>query len=272
MNFNDKQRFFTADISTKEWIGEVVSVEDPMKMLRVKAKVFGLFDTDEIEDDMLPWLFPSTGMSFAGGAGGSGEVDVPKVGTYIKVKFPNGDIYSGQYFGIPNINEKIRNEILAKEYDGVHVIKYDEDEDLQIYYTPLQGIIMKLKECTVNVTKEQSVHIETKDGNVLELNSDADAKDGKITLYVKCNKNIDIVTKGDTHVDVSGKCTINSGTLELGADGCQENVVLGKSFKTIFDNHFHIGNLGMPTSTASTTGFTCPISRDVKTTNIGGNK
>lgn len=272
MNFSEKNRFYSTDISQKEWIGEVISTEDPMKMLRVRAKVYGLFDGEDMDEDMIPWLFPSNSASFSSTSGGSGNFDVPKVGTMVKVSFPNGDIYSGQYVGMPNINESFRNEVLAKEYDCVHAMRLDDEEGLQIYYTPLQGIIMKLKECTVNVTKEQSVHIETKDGNIFELNSDSELNSGKITLYVKCNKNIEIKTDGDAHVDVKGKCSINSGKLELGADGCTENVVLGKSFKKIFDNHFHIGNLGLPTTTASTAGFTCPISQDVTTTNIGGNK
>ena len=258
MDAKEKARLLTTDISQKEFIGEVISIDDPMKMLRVKAKVFGLFDDEEISDDMLPWLFPANVSSFSSANGGTGNFDVPKVGTFVKIKFPNADIYSGQYAGIPNINEKVRNEILSQEYENVHVMRYDEDEDLQVYYTPLQGIIMKLKDCTVNVTKEQSVRIVTKDGNEFQLNSNGETNSGA-TLYIKCNKEINIVAEGETHL-TTPECTIVSGEINLGADDCNENLVLGKSFKQIFDNHTHIGAFGVPTSTASAMGFTCPIS------------
>lgn len=258
MDQNERGRFLTTDISQKEFIGEIISIDDPMKMLRVKAKVFGLFDGEDISDDMLPWLFPANSASFSSANGGTGDFDVPKVGTFVKVKFPNCDIYSGQYAGIPNINEKVRNEILSQEYENVHVIRYDEDEDLQVYYTPLQGVIMKLKDCTVNITKDQSVHIVTKDGNELQLNSDGETKDGA-TLYIKCNKEINIVAEGDTHL-TTPKCTVVAKRIELGDDGVQEALVLGTTFKKIFENHTHIGAFGIPTSPASAMGWVCPIS------------
>lgn len=261
MNANDIQNMFAADISKKEWVGEIVSIDDPMKMLRVKCKIFGLFDDDELDNDVLPWIFPANNASFSSASGGTGNFDVPKVGTYVKISFPNGDIYSGQYCGIPNINENFRNKIMSKagdEYAGVHAMRLDDDEGLQIYYTPLQGIIMKLKDCTINVTKDQSVKVMTKDGNKFELNSDGETNDGA-TLYIKCNKEINVVADGVTHL-TSPQVTIKSGKIELGNDGNSEKLVLGTTFKQIFDNHIHIGLLGIPTSTAMSAGFTCPVS------------
>lgn len=272
MNFNERSKMFTNDISTKEWVGQIVSIDDPMKMLRVKAKVFGLFDGEDMSEDLLPWLFHQNNSSFSSTeSGGCGNFDVPKVGTIIKVTFPTGDIYSGQYESIMDINESVRNEILSEEYEGVHVMRVDDDEEFRVYYTPLQGIVMKLKDFTLNVTKDQSLHVTTKDGNRIELNSRDDMGDDKLALKVFCTNNIEVHSAGNAMIDVEGTCTLNSGKLELGRDGANERVVLGSSFKKIFDNHIHVGFLGIPTLSAKDSGFACPLSDDVYTTKKGGN-
>ena len=38
-----------------------------------------------------------------------------------------------------------------------------------------------------------------------------------------------------------------SGDIKLGSSGSGEALILGTSFKTLYDAHVHVGNLGIPT-------------------------
>lgn len=71
------------------YVGEVVDINDPMKIGRVKVKVINLFD--EIVTADIPWFLPC--QSFVDGA-----FSVPNVGDYVEAFFERGDIYCGKYF------------------------------------------------------------------------------------------------------------------------------------------------------------------------------
>lgn len=224
-----------------DWVGEIISIDDPLKLLRIKCKVPGLF-SEEIEPELLPWFYPSNAISFSSAEGGTGSCDVPKVGTFVVIHFSTNDIYSGQYYSIPTINETLRNEILAQEYEGVHVMKVDYDEQLQIFYTPKQGVMIKLGTSYINIDSEHSIKIKTENKNTIELNNNG-------ALSISCSGDVTLKTPKDVKVNCNNTI-LESGHIDLGEESSTEAVVFGTSFKPIFENHYHIGNMGAPTSSA----------------------
>ena len=210
MKYQDLNRLLSQDTMAKDWVGEVVDSEDPETQFRCKIKVYGLFD--ELETENIPWAFPANKSIFASNDnGGYGSGSVPKVGTLMKVRFANGDIYSPEYYSIQNINSAMQSEIEG-DYQGTHVLAYDEDADFKILYQPETGIKIHLKESHITINPDESITIEhSASESIIELVGDA------------CN----IVTKATVDITADSEitataptCTINgTQTTQLGPTG-----------------------------------------------------
>jgi hypothetical protein len=194
------------------WLGEVVDIADPLKIGRIKVKVFGKFDQIPTED--IPWAYPgnnSTGSSATGG----GFFSVPKLKSMVSVKFDNGNLYHPEYFFTQKISDEVKAEI-ENSYDNAHIIIYDTvtEGKLKIFFTEEKGLMIDYKETQINIKPDKTVNITTTDA-----------------VNVKCK---DLIIE-------------HSNTIELGK-GAKEKVVLGDTFMKLFNQHQHIGNLGAPTS------------------------
>ena len=205
MKYQDLSRLLSQDTMLKDWVGEVVDSEDPETQFRCKIKVYGLFDDLETED--IPWAFPANQPIFASASGGFGSGSVPKVGTLMKVRFANGDIYSPEYYAIQNINSAMQAEIEG-DYQGTHVLAYDEDADFKIIYQPGTGIKIHLKESHITINPDESITIEhSASKSIIELVGDA------------CN----IVTEAT--VDVTATDTITCTAQTAIFNGTQETIL-----------------------------------------------
>lgn len=245
----EREKIFNNDLGSREWIGEVIETDDPLRMLRCRVRVFGLFNG--LEDDQLPWAFPMYSSGFSSSEGGFGSFSVPKKGTFVRIRFNGGDIYAPEYYAIQNINETIRKEI-SEDYENAHLICFDEDEDLRILYTQNQGLLLKLKDTLINIKNDNSIFITNPNGDSIELTNA-----GFLTIKTGDDINVETPNKVIVKCDT---CTIDAATrINLG-DTAAEALVQGTAFKKIFDKHVHIGNLGAPTGTPEANGFTCPIS------------
>jgi len=221
MQENERSYLLSDDLGSKEWVGLVIDASDPELMGRCRVRVYGIFDT--LPDEHLPWAFPATNNTFAGGEGGYAFISVPKVGTLVKIKFANGDRYSPQYTGIVNINPEVQSEI-GDSYEGSHVLLFDVDEDMKIFYTPSKGLRITLKQSNITINPDTSIVIEHADSkSIIELNG------SKIS-----------VASQETVIVTTQKAIVEATSIELGA-GAVESLILGDSFKAIYDLHTHPG-------------------------------
>lgn len=191
MKATEKEKLFNKDIGSREWLGEVIESDDPLRMLRCRVRVFGLFDG--LEDDMLPWAFPASSNGFSSAEGGFGSFSVPKNGTIVKIRFNAGDIYAPEYFAIQNINNTIRQEI-SEDYENAHVLCFDEDEDLRILYTQKQGVVLKHKDSIINIKPDDTIYLEHGGGKIIHIQKD------HISIG-KENKSDEPAVLGDKNVD-----------------------------------------------------------------------
>ena len=196
-------------LGDKEWIGEVVDNKDDKFKFRCKIKVFGLFD--EMETETIPWAQPANQGIFSSADGGFGSGSVPKIGTLLKVKFSNGNIYAPEYYAIQNINQALSDEI-SGDYEGTHVLAYDPDVDLKVLYQPGLGIKIHLKESHITINADESITIEhSGSSSIIELIGDA--------CNIVTNSTVDI-TANDKITATAKECEIN-GTqkTQLGPTG-----------------------------------------------------
>jgi len=189
MKKDDLNRLLSQDLMQKDWIGEVVDNNDPETQFRCKIKVYGLFDDLKTED--IPWAFPINRKIFASKKnGGYGDGSVPKIGTLVKVRFNNGDIYSPEYYSIQNINPTLQSEI-ENDYQGTHVIAYDEDEEFKIIYQPGNGIKIHLKDSHITINPDKSITIEhSSSESIIELVGDTCNIVTKSTVDITANSEI----------------------------------------------------------------------------------
>jgi hypothetical protein len=208
----NSQNGYKDDLVGTSWLGEVVDIEDPQKVGRIRVKVYGKFD--DLEKESIPWAYPGTNNT-AGSASGGGFHSVPKLGSIVSIKFDNGNIYHPEYFFNQKISEEVKTEI-SNSYSNAQVLVYDTvtEGSLKIFFTEEKGLMIDYKSNQINIKPDNSITIK----------SSAD-------LNVECVNMI---------VD-------HAKSIELGK-GAQELSVLGNSFMTLFNNHTHVGNLGAPTS------------------------
>jgi hypothetical protein len=219
MNIIDQNRMLSTNLLDKDWIGEVVDNIDPESAFRCKIKVFGLFD--ELPNSDLPWAFPANKTVFAGGDGGFGSGSVPKNGTFVKVRFSNGNKYAPEYYAIQNINNALQSE-LSSDYQGAHVLVYDEDEDLKITYQKGSGLKIHLKNSHVTINPDTSITIEhSSSESIIEL----------------LGNTINVVSSRDVNITAQN-CNIDSPNIKLGSNAT-ESIIKGDLFKIIYDAHTH---------------------------------
>jgi hypothetical protein len=250
----DSKNAYQDDLLATTWLGEVVDVEDPQKVGRIKVKVYGKFDDLKTED--IPWAYPGNNHIGSSPSGG-GFFSVPKKGSIVSVKFDMGNIYHPEYFFLQKISDDVKTEVGADyptndNTKTTHVILYDTADAknlVKVYYTTTKGLMLDFLETQINIKPDKSIDIHTASKNSKILIED----DGKLTVYHKgaikidCDDKADITVKNEVNLKCKSLIVDHASSIELGK-GATEKVILGNKFMTLFNSHTHIGNLGAPTS------------------------
>jgi hypothetical protein len=156
------------DLVGKIFYGEVVDNNDPLQEGRCKIKIFGVFD--DIPDADLPWASPGSSKSFGGGSdGGFGDISIPKTKAILKVTFSEGELYNPEWHSLAYINQAVKDEI-SGSYLNSHVIMYDVDEQMRVFYTPSKGFEIYFKKSHITINPDVSITIEHADSqSIIEL-------------------------------------------------------------------------------------------------------
>ena len=68
---------------------------------------------------------------------------------------------------------------------------------------------------------------------------------GSITIQAQANGQLNITCTGPANIIAQGVTTVDGSHINLGQNAL-EAVIKGNTFAQIYDNHYHIGNLGVP--------------------------
>lgn len=159
MNSNHDIERRASDLIDKQFLGIVEDPNDPRKEGRARIRVVGIHDDIPVED--LPWAYPKQKSAFFGTDGKGGSLSVPKKGGVVAVRFDNGNPYSPEYYSLHEISEDVREELGKDgEYLGSHIVLFDGDEELKIWFTISKGITMQLKGSRINIGRDKSITIE----------------------------------------------------------------------------------------------------------------
>lgn len=190
--------FLENDLSSMTFIGEVVQHLDPEKEFRCKVKVFGKFDTMDVED--IPWAYPRLPSTHTSD-GGSGTASTPKMGSLVEVHFESGDIHHPTYSAMPQVSADVK-ALVTDSYEDAHVILADKTQEISMYYTKTQGFIVDLKGSYMLISNDGSITIEHKDTkSVIEL------RGGVITMTA------------DSEINVTARSRVHLASPEVWLDG-----------------------------------------------------
>jgi len=239
----------------------VDDVEDDEGRGRIRVRVAALGQKKAPESI---WALPAV----YGGSEGSGVFFPPAKDDRVWVQFQGGNpskpVYMGGFLG----KGKAADEFGDYFKRGIrtpagHWIRFsDEDGDEHITVSAIGGGFATLD-------KDGSFEIKNGNDSIIHL----DAVDQKTTItdeggstVVMDNGEVVVTSKdGGTKltmtstgftvdggasavIEVSGNVTLRAATVNIGK-GAKESVVLGDSFLSYFNTHFHSGNLGVPTGT-----------------------
>lgn len=206
------------DLVDKQFLGIVEDPNDPRKEGRAKIRVVSIYDDIPVED--LPWAYPKQKSAYFGKDGLGGSLSVPKKGAVVAVRFDNGNSYSPEYYSLHEIAEDVREELgKSGEYLGSHVVLFDGDEELKIWFTVSKGITMQLKGSRVNIGRDKAVTIEHADTqSIIEL------RGGNISIHA--NSRVE-VTSGSEIEAASNDIWINGNFVKVGHNPVNGPAVLG---------------------------------------------
>ena len=105
------------DPATMSYLGMVEDNEDPQKMGRLKVRISPYMD---YEPDDLPWACPTLGTH--GNTPEAGGLNVPEVGSQVRVYFPSHDLTAPYYTGA-ELNEVNRTTFFDEDYPNTYGYK-----------------------------------------------------------------------------------------------------------------------------------------------------
>jgi hypothetical protein len=194
------------DLRDKQFLGVVELIDDPRKEGRARVRVYSIHDDLPAGD--IPWAYPKNkGLTFGQG-GRAGSLSVPKIGSIVAVRFDNGNPYSPEYFAIHELAQDVKDE-LNQEYEGSHIVLFDGDQELKIWFSINKGLTLSIKDASINL-KQNVVTIKVGDG-----------------------------------ID-TGKVIVDAPHIELG-NGATQSLILGDAFIEAFNLHTHPGAGTPPT-------------------------
>lgn len=196
-----------------DYIGRVVYNKDVTHSGRCKIRVFGLFDT--LEEENLPWFTPINSSVFS--SSGSGSIDVPKVGSIVRVNFSNNDYYSGEYTSLQFVDPQLIKEI-EDDYDDAHITLYDADQELLIGYQKMTGYKIYHKGASIILDPAGNIQLKHQNNaNVIELNQN------NIIITTASTENGGNNTTGTIQISSGNAVNITAPTVNVNS----ENIKLG---------------------------------------------
>ena len=125
------------DLKDTDWMGVVINNQDPTFSGRAQVRVFTIMDG--IVDEHIPWATPINSTIFGGDGGGN--MSVPKLGQFVRIRFSNADLYSPEITAIQNLDNTLI-ETIKEDYQGTHVLAFDPDFGLNIIHQPDSGLLI----------------------------------------------------------------------------------------------------------------------------------
>lgn len=206
---------------TDQYVGQVVSVDDPEKKCRVKVNVYDIFDGVPTKD--LPWASFSLGL---GSRANEGLVTPVQVGDVVWVRFMNGStrypIITGSAQAMPGGTPNLPPE--ARQGEGGYQHKRTADQPpaeeapyyQDVVYSQNKALIQLCRSGTIRVTQMDS-------GSAIEIKSNGD-------MIIHCEGNCFTSVEGNTLEEYNGNFEQRiKGDFKQTISGTMQNISQGSA-------------------------------------------
>jgi len=165
--------------------GTIINAADPKKIGRIKCDVPGVFDSETMNEEGFPWIYPLTQPGFQ-------RWSTPIKGHKVWV-FKTTDNYQ-EFWYIPmqqltTTTQSIINNDTDYENAEVLISRNIGPQSIKMYYTESEGFVLELGTAKININPDQEIIVNASGASV-------QLKNGKV--YVGNGAEGEHAVKGDT--------------------------------------------------------------------------
>lgn len=237
------------DYLDKSYMGIVEDPNDPRKEGRCKVKIFGIHDDLSTED--LPWAYPKQKSAFFGQDGKAGSLSIPKKNSIVAVQFNNGNVYSPEYYSIHELADDAKEQLEKDgEYLGSHIMLFDGDEELKIWFSVNRGLTIELKKSRINIGQDSAITIEHSDYN--SSPSSIELRGSEINITTKSTINLTAPSEIEL---ASNDIHVNGNSVKVGHSPIHGSAVLGDQLFILLKALASLIDAKVPTSLGAATAL-----------------
>jgi len=304
MKERDKE-YYSDDLKNSRWLGQVIDNADSEFEGRIKVRVFGKYDELEDEDIPWAHAKTNISASSISGGGFFSVPKIGSIVgiTFDNGNIYYPEYHFNQHISDElktEISEVPENYVNAHSL----IYDMEIEGGLKVFYTIEKGLMFDYNLTQINIRTDNSIYITNPNGDIIELTNEGNMNvtlinDKTINIGNNFTKNIgndsvinivndsNVTIGNDSNITVGNNCNIiatadigvecanatltATGTVEVEGSliklgtGAVQSVIKGELFQTWANSHFHVGNLGAPTSPAVTPSTPDHLSTKVKT-------
>lgn len=223
------------DPATMDYLGMVEDNNDPEKLGRIRVRISPYMDFESTED--LPWACPILGS--CGNSASSGGLNIPEVGSQVRVFFPSHDLTAPYYRGA-ELNEFNRTTFFDDNYPNTYGYKDSTGNFYKIDKANKTVQFQHSSSSNLRIAPDGSMQVALSNGayftfsnqNNFEINVGAVSAEGTAdgSLTIKAGMQVDVDTpsfrvNADT-VEFTGDVKIGTGA--SGMFWCYGNLITVK--------------------------------------------
>ena len=186
------------DPATMDYLGMVEDNNDPEKLGRIRVRISPYMDFESTED--LPWACPILGS--CGNSANSGGLNIPEVGSQVRVFFPSHDLTAPYYRGA-ELNEFNRTTFFDDNYPNTYGYKDSTGNFYKIDKANKTIQFQHSSSSNLRVAPDGSMQVALSNGAYFTFSNQNAFEISIGTVTIKAMPNGDLMIKANQNVNVS---------------------------------------------------------------------